>query len=126
MENERIPKMILNKYISVWIWSILFGATTGLLMSFITIDYFRDRWYALGIIFIFFILLGSILILLAGLNLYKYFKRFIIPTFLLKKESVDIEKYSKNLINAFLFIILSTVVRIIVSIINLAFITLGF
>ncbi len=42
--NVSLPNIILKKYVSIWIWSILFGGNTGLIYSYMAFNYRGERW----------------------------------------------------------------------------------
>jgi len=75
MNNMNFDKL-LSKYISVWIWSILFGAATALTYTIIASRPF-DRWGPLTIVFIYIYVLFIICLMVVWLNLYKYLIKYI-------------------------------------------------
>ena len=85
---------LLSKYISVWLWSILFGANTGVLVSF----YIRQElqgWGSTALTLSIILCTGAVFLVLSYVNLYFYFKRFIIPVFL-EGKIIDSLKYRKK------------------------------
>jgi hypothetical protein len=71
---------LLSKYIAVWLWSILFGTTTGVLYSFLS---FRlERWGGLGMIIAIPAILALLFALMSWGHLYWGLKYFLIPRFI--------------------------------------------
>lgn len=71
---------LLSKYIAVWLWSILFGTTTGVLYSFLS--FHLDRWGGLGMIIAVPAMLALLFALMSWGHLYWGLKDFLIPRFI--------------------------------------------
>lgn len=75
---------LFSKYILVWIWSILFGASTGLTYSLI--EYRPERWGQLALPLLALAILGIVSAFAALIVLISYLLKFLIPVLLLKQE----------------------------------------
>lgn len=71
---------LLSKYVRVWIWSVLFGATTGLSYAYVGIRFDRS-WGPLAVLPLALITLGAIATLGAWWNLLTHLRYSILPTF---------------------------------------------
>ncbi len=76
---------LLAKYTSVWIWSILFGASTGLAFSFLTLDRWGD-WGRLSILPSAIASMAAIMLLFSWYLLYRYLCVYILPCILFPNE----------------------------------------
>lgn len=99
---------LLSKYISVWLWSILFGANTGVLVSFYTRQELRG-WGSITIILLGIWGVGSIFLILSFVYLFSYLKLLLIPIFIEKKpiENISYKKTSIYLIRSFNYFLAS-------------------
>src|SRR5829696_4475003 len=79
VEDSRIDRL-LAKYVTVWLWSILFGTSIGLGYAFIEYRP-REKWGVLGFLLLLLLLLGSFATLIALFRLFTYLSKFLIPTF---------------------------------------------
>jgi hypothetical protein len=79
---------LLSKYVHVWLWSILFGATTALTYSFMGLGMLRTL-SGLNAVFVALALFGVLAALGAWLSLYDYLDGFLIPAFLPAATSSD-------------------------------------
>jgi hypothetical protein len=77
--DERIDR-VLAKYVSVWLWSILFGTSISLSFSFIS---YRpaDKWGALGFLLAALLIVGFVFAVSSLVYQFYYLKDFLIPTF---------------------------------------------
>ena len=111
---------LLSKYVSVWMWSILFGTTTGVLYSFLS---FRlDHWGGLAVMLAFPALLSIIFAVASWLNLYRGLSEFLIPRFILgvPAEHSDRERFAYTLRRAFFMFIWAASFRALASVLELA------
>ena len=110
--------MLLNKYVSVWLWSILFGTTTGVLYSFLSFRY--ERWGDLGAVLVI-PALGSLLLAVgAWLQLYRALTRFLIPRYVLNARSDGSEEvFAYCLRRAFLYFVSAAALRAVASILEI-------
>lgn len=76
---------LLSKYLSVWIWSILFTTTTGVLYSFLS--FHLDRWGGLAIVIALPAILALLFALASWAHLYWGLQRFLIPRFVLSGDA---------------------------------------
>jgi len=82
---------LLDRYITVWIWSVLFGASTGLVISLIT--YRTDvRWGLLNGLLLFFLFISISAAVISWRALMQYMSVYLIPKFLLHKFSTEEKK----------------------------------
>ena len=77
--DERIDR-VLAKYVSVWLWSILFGTSISLSFSFIS---YRptEKWGPLGLLLAALLILGFIFAVSSLIYQFYYLKEFLLPTF---------------------------------------------
>ena len=80
LEKFRLDHL-LSKYISVWLWSILFGGTTGLTYTLINYES-QEKWGVLAIALTFFTIVGISFLLISWHYLYLYLSKVIIPQFI--------------------------------------------
>jgi hypothetical protein len=112
---------LLNKYVSVWLWSILFGTTTGVLYSFLSFRY--DRWGGLGLILIIPALASLMLAILSWLRLYHALAGYLIPRFILNEsheEEADPRFFAYQIRRAFLYFVYAAAFRAVASLLELA------
>ncbi|HEX8149817.1 MAG TPA: hypothetical protein VF591_21735 [Pyrinomonadaceae bacterium] len=77
--DERIDGL-LAKYVSVWLWSILFG--TSITLSFSFIGYrSQDKWGSLGLLLALLLVIGFSGAITSLVYLFYYLKDYLIPTF---------------------------------------------
>lgn len=119
MEDSNLDK-ILKKYISVWIWSIIFGAAYSLTSNIFLTKSF-DKWGPLSILFILIYTYLVIFLLLSWINLYRYLVRFILPKFFLLKNELDENetKLTNNFLRrSFMFLIIAAFLRILIPLVE--------
>jgi hypothetical protein len=89
---------LLDKYITVWIWSVLFRASTGLVISLIT--YRTDaRWGPLNAILLLFLIISIVAAVISWRALMRYMSVYLIPKFLLHQFSTRKEKRAMTRLN---------------------------
>jgi hypothetical protein len=109
--NDRISRL-LNKYVAVWLWSILFGATTGVGYTVMTLR--SGSWGSLGAVLV---LPGMIVLMFtaaAWLHLYRAFTRYLLPVFFENRsDEKSTYMFQYSLGRAFYFLFMASLVRII-------------
>jgi hypothetical protein len=107
---------LLNKYIAVWLWSILFGTTTGVLYSFLSFRY--ERWGTIGIVLVVPAVFALVLALMSWLQLYAALRRYLLPKFFSSRadREPDPELFAYHLLRAFFYFIFAASVRALASI----------
>jgi hypothetical protein len=102
---------LLRKYLAVWLWSILFGGTTGLTYTMLSF-YSGERWGPLGLPLSALTAVAIFFLLIAWSYLYLYLRDFLIPDVLIGRqrgESVDRSRGEHILRRAYLMMIVSGV-----------------
>ena len=79
---------LLRKYLAVWLWSILFGGTTGLTYTMISFST-GERWGVLGLSLAVSTFFAICLLAMAWWQLYTYLRGFLIPQVLLGQQVGD-------------------------------------
>lgn len=108
---------LLNKYVSVWLWSILFAPTTGILYSLLSLRY--DRWGPLGLILAIPGLLSLLLAILALLTLYRALAGYLLPRFILNDDA-DPHFFAYLIRRGFLYFIYAASFRAVASLLEIA------
>lgn len=110
---------LLNKYVSVWLWSILFGTTTGVLYTFLNLRF--DRWGGLGLILVLPALFSLILAILSWLRLYHALAGYLIPRFILDTPTgkSDQEFFAYQIRRSFFYFVCAAAFRAIASLLEL-------
>lgn len=119
--EDKIDRL-LSKYISVWVWSILFGTTIGLIYTFLN---YRpsDRWGTLTLLLIILVVIGSVSAGMALICQLPYLTRIMIPTFFLgivnseEETTLQVRKLRKSVS----FIILALILRLTMVLVELGF-----
>lgn len=120
---------ILSKYVSIWLFSILFGSTSALLFSFSTTRVNdASRTFALLILILEYT--GAMFSIAALFLLFRYFSVYISKTFFSTSSSLEDEALLKRrgqgfLQNAFYFLLIAYTVKILVFVTNQVFTSLG-
>jgi len=82
--SEGVFDRLLDRYITVWIWSVLFGASTGLVIDLIT--YRTDtRWGPLNALLVLVLLVSIVTAVISWRALMKCMTDYLIPKFILHK-----------------------------------------
>jgi hypothetical protein len=104
-------EVLVRKYLAVWLWSILFGGTTGLTYTMISFQT-GERWGALGLSLAVLTFLAIYLLAFAWLQLYKYLRTFLIPHVLIgiPVDEHDAARGGEILGRAYLLMILAGIV----------------
>jgi ABC-type sugar transport system permease subunit len=123
--DQKHHNRLLDKYISVWLWSVLFGASTGLVLSLIT--YRTDaRWGLLNAILLFVLLISVLAAVVSWRALLRYMSTYLIPKFLLHsfgaKKEKDIEEIAaKELRRAFEYLVIAASFRVVLTLLEMAY-----
>jgi len=88
--------LILSKYISIWIWSILFGATASMTYRMINILPSGRDWGVLSIGFGVILIYGLLFLFMSWTSLYKYLDKYIIPKFFPRTDKEEEQEDSKG------------------------------
>lgn len=86
MNIEDFDKMF-SKYVLVWIWSILFGTSTGLTYSLI--EYRPERWGQLALPLLVLSVIGIVSVFAALMALINFLLNYLIPLLFLKHDAPD-------------------------------------
>lgn len=120
MDRADLDKL-LSKYIVVWLWSILFGASTGLTYSLI--EYRPEKWGQLALFLLVLSVLGTASALCSLIVLIKYLLRYLIPV-LLNGQADGGEYTSTTLISlrrACSFLIFAAIARALMALSEIVF-----
>ncbi len=119
-QETEAPRLeqLLAKYISVWLWSILFGASTGLLYALSDIRA-RD-WAKLSVVFAIPAVLAFAFALISWWHLLSGLRQYLIPIYVLQHAEADRYEFAYHLSRAFQFMIYASVMRILVTVVELA------
>jgi hypothetical protein len=112
--------ILLSKYLAVWLWSISFGALSGLTYSFLGQYYQIGKWGSLSLILVLFMAVGVLAAIRAWLFMFQYLFNYIIPRFLqgVSEENgendneVRVNRSSYALRQAFLMMIIALAMRL--------------
>jgi hypothetical protein len=110
IENDRLSPL-LNKYVAVWLWSIIFGATAGI--GYTTITYRSGSWGGLGAIIVLPGIVVFVFTAAAWFQLYKAFVRYLLPVFFGDGPTEErTYQFRYSLARAFSFLFMATLIRI--------------
>lgn len=114
---------LFSKYLLVWIWSVLFGASNGLFYSFIA---FRtsERWGPLDLLLLILATMGLLVLVASNLALFRFLTIYLLPKFLPdnKTEYDDVNRKSAYLLrSAFAYMIFGAVARMLMVLVELTF-----
>ena len=116
-QPERPYESLLGKYVSVWLWSILFGSMSGVGYTFIGYSPIEGRFLASIILSCLLFGIGSLAALSSLIALYRGLVNFLIPKFVMGEES-DPQAFAFSLRHAFLMFIIAVVTRVIMALIE--------
>jgi hypothetical protein len=113
----------LDKYLEVWLFSILLGALSGLTYSLFSLRGEPGRWGIFGLPFLVLNLGGAIVVVAAWAAMGQYFRRWLVPRFLLKQSSGQIPavEAARCLERAMSYFVLGILLRILIGLLDLAF-----
>lgn len=122
-ENEKKDELelkldaLLRKYLSVWLWSILFGGVTTLTFSLVNIrDY--EKWGALTTVTGMLLAVSIIFLIIAWMTLFQFLKSYLIETVFVGREEDNHEKrekYGKYLSMSFYALIVAGILRLMIE-----------
>jgi hypothetical protein len=119
--NENNLDKLLRKYISIWIWSILFGTASALTYSIFSTRPF-ERWGTLSVLFVAIYAYLIVALILAWLYLYKYLVKYILPKFFPLQESeqneFELNKMAFFLKRSFTYLFIAAFLRILMPLIE--------
>lgn len=93
--SEELFERLLDRYITVWMWSVLFGASTGLV--FTLISYRTDsRWGLWNALLMFILLVSLVAALTTWRALLRCMSVYLIPKFLLHKFNENVTSPSEK------------------------------
>ncbi len=109
---------LLRRYLSVWLWSILFGGVTTLTFSLVNIrDY--EKWGILTSVTSMLLAISIIFLIIAWMTLFQFLTSYLIGTvFVGRDEEDDIEKrekYGKYLSRSFYALIMAGILRLMIE-----------
>ena len=78
MSDEPVWDRLLRKYVAVWLWSILFGTTTGVIFFFMNYRPSGD-WRELSLIYAYCVAIGGSASILSWVVLLRYLTRWLLP-----------------------------------------------
>jgi hypothetical protein len=116
---------LLSKYIAVWLWSIIFGAVSGIFYSFISYRSYGERVGPLILFASLTTILGIASAVVAFFSLYQGLVKYLIPRFFLN-EKPSAEILARALKNAFLMLIISLIIRLAQSLFEIILTSLTF
>ena len=115
--TDRISPL-LNKYVAVWLWSILFGAASGI--GYSVTSFRTSNWGTIGAVLILPTLFVIVLVAGSWLHLYRALTRYLLPVFFGKTDRADPGQFGYSLTRAFQFLFLASLMRIIGWLLELA------
>ncbi|HEV3458578.1 MAG TPA: hypothetical protein VHG32_18625 [Thermoanaerobaculia bacterium] len=110
---------LLSKYISVWLWSIVFGSISGLAFSLASYHGY-ERPSLLALLAAVPLILGMGGVILALLSLYRGLVDYLLPRFLFDKNPDPIYFFDM-MRRAVAFLIITLVARLFLALFDLAF-----
>lgn len=114
---------LLDKYVAVWIWSILFGTSTGLLYAFS-----ETRWRDWGLLTAALAVpavLGFGFAFMAWRHLLRGLRRYLIPTYVLRVPNADVQEFSYDLSRAIAFVINAALFKVVLAVLEVALAAFG-
>lgn len=92
--DHRIDR-VLNKYASVWVWSVLIGVSTGSEVTFLLAAK-PFRWKGAGLVLAGFAGLGAMLSLMALYSLLRYLTGVLLPMFSKSLDDVEVNELNRK------------------------------
>lgn len=121
--EDSIFLRLVNRYISVWVWSILFGVAISLSFSVSNVRGI-GRYGVLSIVLIGLYVVAALATLRTWFTLLHYLNRFIIPLVFMPSEDIDESRsydVFKNLSSALVSIIVAFVFLFLASLLQSIF-----
>ncbi|EGQ9138113.1 MULTISPECIES: hypothetical protein [Vibrio] len=120
VENGAAAKLdiLLRKYLSVWLWSILFGGATTLTFSLSSIrDY--EKWGILTSVTSLLFVISILFLFISWLTLFKFLKGYLIEVVFVGSDTSDSEekrkKFGRYLSTSFYALIMAGIVRLMIE-----------
>jgi hypothetical protein len=107
---RELADRLLSKYVSVWLWTILFGTDVGVTYSSLTY-YSPNKWGFLGLFIALLLLISLLASLVSWLSLLQYLSRCLLPRFFYGEGPEIEKKYAESLGRAFRFLIVAFLAR---------------
>ncbi|PYV97091.1 MAG: hypothetical protein DMG89_15665 [Acidobacteria bacterium] len=106
---------LLSKYIHVWLWSILFSATTG--VGYMLVAYRGERWGSLSIGILIIVAFGAVSVLLSLYSLGRFLVGYLLPAFFTEAtiDEADKKRAGTRLAKSFRFLILAILARLVIG-----------
>lgn len=117
IDTEKLDSL-LRKYLSVWLWSILFGGATTLTFSLVNIrDY--EQWGALTSVTSMLLTISIVFLIIAWMTLFQFLKSYLINTVFVGHDEQDDaqnrKRYGKYLSMSFYSLIMAGIVRLMIE-----------
>jgi hypothetical protein len=122
--DERPYESLLSKYVSVWLWSVLFGSMSGVSYTFIGYRPFESRFRPSIVLSALLFCIGCIAALYSLIALYRALVDFLVPRFVLNEES-NPKIFALCLHRAFFMFIVAVVARVVLALIDAVLASVG-
>lgn len=122
-KNDTMDKMekLLSKYISVWLWSILFGGATTLTFSLANVRSY-EKWGILSLVIGIIMAFAITFVIIAWLTLFRFLKAHIVPGLFLGDKRVfelkNLERSGRYLTMSFYALVLSGITRLMMELVK--------
>lgn len=111
---------LLAKYVSVWLWSIIFGATTGVLYSFLSFRF--DRWGVLALALVIPAIASLLSALMSWRHVYVAMVDYLLPKFVYESaRDLDPKQFAYQLSRAFQYFMFAAGFRALAAFMEIAF-----
>lgn len=124
IDETRSPILAaLEKYLEVWLFSILLGALTGLTLSLFSFRGEPGRWGIFGLPLLALALVGAVAVVAAWLAMSRYFRGWLVPKFLLKEadRQMPAPQAAQCLERAMSYFVLGVLTRVLAGLLDFAF-----
>jgi glucan phosphoethanolaminetransferase (alkaline phosphatase superfamily) len=116
--NAKNLDALLRKYLSVWLWSILFGGATTLTFSLVNIrDY--EKWGMLTSVTSMLLAISIVFLVIAWMALFQFLKTYLIGTVFVGRDEEDDskkrEKSGRYLSMSFYALIMAGILRLMIE-----------
>lgn len=108
---ETLYRTLLSKYIAVWLWSIHFGALSGVVLSLVAYRSPDTHWRAFAVLSTLVIGTAILAALFSWLALYHGLVHYLIPQFILNKDADEIA-FAICLRRAMVMLIIASIARV--------------
>lgn len=120
--EEHSPlEMLLNRYVAVWLWSIVFGASTGLLYSLVSFSYRTGKLSYLTYVLLMPAVLSLIFALQTWMMLLGGLRCYLLPRFFpsVGASAPDEARFAYLIQRSFFYLILASVMRVTAAILEM-------